>query len=239
MVSLENVSAGSGAFLLQDISVEIPSETYCCLMGRTGSGKTTIIETICGLRPVKKGTIAIDGVDVTGFKPAARGIGFVPQDGALFSTMTVRQQLAFALTIRKYDRRKIEQRVSTLAEMLGISNLLERHPEGLSGGERQCVALGRALSFQPSVLCLDEPLSSLDDQTREIMIKLLRTIRQETKVTVLHITHSFDEAKRLGDRFLYLREGDVQVIDKYELELIQRQMRESGDSQIRDAEKDR
>lgn len=232
MVSLKNVSAGAGKFLLQGISFDIPSESYCCLMGRTGSGKTTIMESICGLRPIKEGTITIDGVDVTEFKPGARGIGFVPQDGALFSTMTVGQQLAFALMIRKYDKELIEERVNTLSELLGISHLLERAPQGLSGGERQCVALGRALSFRPSVLCLDEPLSSLDDQTREIMISLLKTIRQETKVTVLHITHSFEEAKRLGDCYMYLKEGGVQVIDKLQLELIQQQTREAGDSKV-------
>jgi ABC-type sugar transport system ATPase subunit len=216
----------AGSFILEDISFKIPTNSYCCMMGKTGSGKTTIMETICGLRPVKSGRITICGTDVTGFKPAARGIGFVPQDGALFSTLTVHEHLSFALTIRRQNKRKIEERVDTLATLLGISHLLERRPAGLSGGERQCVALGRALSFQPSALCLDEPLSSLDDETREGMFRLLTRVRKETQVTVLHITHSFEESKRLADYHLYLKDGKVRVIDKEELNLIQQNMRE-------------
>jgi ABC-type sugar transport system ATPase subunit len=221
VVSLKGVSAEAGEFQLRDISFDIPSENYCCLMGRTGSGKTTIMETICGLRQIKSGSISIGGVDVTGFRPAARGIGFVPQDGALFSTMTVFEQLAFALRIRKQNRSEIDKRVRSLARLLGISHLLDRSSDGLSGGERQCVALGRALSFYPSVLCLDEPLSSLDDETREGMIHLLRTIRREARVTVLHITHSFAEARRLADCFLYLDKGSTRSVDEVELGLIQ------------------
>jgi len=210
---------------LRDISFDIPSESYCCLMGRTGCGKTTIMETICGLRQIKSGSISIGGVDVTRFRPAARGIGFVPQDGALFSTMTVYEQLAFALRIRRQDKSKIDKRVRSLAQLLGISHLLDRSSDGLSGGERQCVALGRALSFYPSVLCLDEPLSSLDDETRKGMIRLLRTIRREAGVTVLHITHSLVEAQHLGDCFLYLEDGSIRSIDEGQLGVIQQSQR--------------
>lgn len=225
MVSLKNVSIQAGNFSLHNVSFEIPTNSYCCMMGRTGSGKTTIMETICGLRPVANGRVVVGGIDVTDFKPAARGIGFVPQDGALFSTLTVREHLSFALDVRKHDKRKIKERVTTLAHLLGISHLLGRRPEGLSGGERQCVALGRALSFQPSALCLDEPLSSLDDETREGMFRLLRKIRRETPVTVLHITHSFEESKRLADYHLYLKDGIVRAIERDELNQIERDLK--------------
>jgi ABC-type sugar transport system ATPase subunit len=179
-------------------------------MGKTGSGKTTIIEALCGLKPVLKGRIHFDGRDVTALPPAARGVGFVPQDGALFSTLTVREHLEFALRVRRWKRDAVEFRVQELAKLLGISDLLRRRPAGLSGGEKQRVALGRALSFEPSVLCLDEPLSALDDPTREEMCELLRSVQARSGVTVLHITHSLDDAERLAEKLLVLRDGVVE-----------------------------
>jgi ABC-type sugar transport system ATPase subunit len=178
-------------------------------MGKTGSGKTTILEAIAGLRPIRGGTILLDGRDVTREAPGARGVGYVPQDAALFPTMTVHQHLAFALVIRKVALQDINRRVGELAEWLGIAHLLERKPLGLSGGEAQRVALGRALSFRPRVLLLDEPLSSLDEDTRDQLVQLLDRLRQGRDVTVLHITHSRREAERLGDVRLRLEEGRI------------------------------
>ena len=129
-------------------------------MGKTGSGKTTLLEALCGFKRIVSGSIQLDGRDVTALSPADRGIGYVPQDLALFQTMTVRQHLAFAQKIRSCDRAAIDRRVAELAELLGLTRLLERRPAGLSGGESQRVALGRALSFYPRVLLLDEPLSA-------------------------------------------------------------------------------
>jgi ABC-type sugar transport system ATPase subunit len=125
--------------------------------------------------------------------------------------MTVREHLAFALEIRKWSRPTIEKRVDELAELLGLTHLLNRKPFGLSGGEAQRVALGRALASKPPVLCLDEPLSALDDQTREEMYLLLKTVQQHTGVTTLHVTHHRLEATRLGDTVLVLRDGKVLV----------------------------
>ena len=179
-------------------------------MGRTGSGKTTLLEGICGLRPVQSGTIRIGSVDVTRLPPGQRGIGFVPQDGALFDSLTVRQQLSFALDLRAWSAERQATRVQTLAAWLGLSPLLDRYPQGLSGGERQRVALGRALSFQPTVLCLDEPLSALDDDTRLEVCAILKEIRDRTGITLLHITHNRFEADRLADRILFLRDGHIE-----------------------------
>lgn len=178
-------------------------------MGKTGSGKTTILESICGLKHVISGRIVLNGVDVTWLKPAERNIGYVPQDGALFSTMSVRQQLAFALVIRKASKSEINSRVDELSELLEIRHLLERTPHGLSGGEKQRVALGRALAFRPSTLCLDEPLSALDDDTRQQMYKLLEHVRERTGVTTLHVTHHMYEARRLADRVFRVEDGAV------------------------------
>ncbi len=214
MIEAINLSVRAGSFLLSGVSVKIPSGAYCVLMGRTGSGKTTLLEAICGLKHVVGGKILLDGRDVTDLKPAARGIGFVPQDGALFQNMTVRKHLSFALGIRRWRQTDIAHRVGQLSKMLEIGHLLDRRPPGLSGGERQRVALGRAISFRPSTLCLDEPLSALDDEVRGQMITLLKRVQRETGVTVLHVTHNRDEAERLADIRLVVVDGQVRSPSK-------------------------
>ena len=209
MISIRNVSVRSGGFSLRQVSFEIPAGGYGVLMGRTGSGKTTILEMLCGLRDVQEGSIWLDQRDVTALAPADRGIGYVPQDRALFQTMTVRENLAFAPSIHGWKREEIDARVSELAELLRIAPLLDRSPAGLSGGEAQRVALGRALAARPKILLLDEPLSALDDETWEGMIDLLGEVRKATGVTTLHVTHRREEARRLADRVLILADGAV------------------------------
>ena len=214
MISVENLAIRAGGFHLEKINFEIPTGCYAVLMGRTGSGKTTILEAICGLRTVVGGRIHLLGRDVTHELPGRRGIGYVPQDRALFQTMTVHDNLAFALFIRKWNRADITQRVNELAGLLGLKRLLERKPQGLSGGESQRVALGRALASRPGILCLDEPLSALDDETREEMYDLLESVQNYTGVTTLHITHHRGEAEQLADKVLWLNTG--QVVEKTE-----------------------
>ncbi len=178
-------------------------------MGKTGSGKTTILEAVCGLRPARSGRVLLLGRDVTRLEPADRGVGYVPQDLALFPTLNVRDNLAFAPEVRGWGREEIAARVGELAELLGLGRLLDRRPQGLSGGEAQRVALGRALAFRPRVLLLDEPLSALDDETRAEMYTLLRSVQRQTGVTTLHVTHSLSEARALADRILLLKDGAV------------------------------
>jgi ABC-type sugar transport system ATPase subunit len=209
MIELRNITARAGAFEIRDVNLTIPTGQYGILMGKTGSGKTTLLEAVCGLKPVRAGAIFLNGTDVTTWKPGARGIGFVPQDGAIFTTMRVAEQLGFALTVRNTDKKLIADRVNELADMLGITDLLERYANGLSGGEAQRVALGRALAFHPRVLCLDEPLSALDHDTRLEMCDLLDTVKQRLGVTVLHITHDRNEAARLADCIYRIEDGVV------------------------------
>lgn len=211
MILIEEVAVGIGKFRLDQISFEVPSGDYAVLMGQTGSGKTTLLECICGLRDVESGQIILDERDVTRLRPAERGIGYVPQDGALFSTMTVRQHLEFPLRIRGWSSSSIRKRTGELSQLLGIEHLLDRRPRGLSGGESQRVALGRALSFRPTTLLLDEPLSALDDATRARLYSLLKEIQTQTNVTTLHITHSRAEARELADRMFILESGAVQL----------------------------
>ena len=199
MIQIHDVTIRSGAFILSNVSLAVPQGGYAVLMGGTGQGKTTILEAICGLRRVSSGRVVICGVDMTDWKPADRGIGYVPQDLALFPTMTVREHLEFALRIRRVNRATILDRVAELAHVLGIESLLSRHTRHLSGGEAQRVALGRALAFQPQILLLDEPLTALDEATRDRLCELLRSIQRQSNLTTLHITHSRAEAIALAD----------------------------------------
>ncbi len=209
MIALSAVTIRQGSFCLHDVSLEVPTGRYAVLMGKTGSGKTTILEAMCGLRPLAAGRIRLMDRDVTRLKPGARGVGYVPQDAGLFSRLTVREHMAFALVIRRWSQAAIRQRVDELAQLLRIGHLLERRPHGLSGGEAQRVALGRAMAMRPGVLLLDEPLGALDEETRQEMYDLLRQVRRQSTVTVLHVTHNRSEAGRLADRLFRLSDGGL------------------------------
>ncbi|OGV71249.1 MAG: ABC transporter ATP-binding protein [Lentisphaerae bacterium RIFOXYB12_FULL_65_16] len=212
MIRMSDVSVRAGAFRLSGVDLLVPSGQYAVLMGKTGSGKSTLLEAICGLKPIAQGRIELNGVDVSGMGPALRCVGYVPQDGALFSTMSVRDNLAFALEIRHMPNRAVEARVGEIAELLGLSDLLHRAIPGLSGGERQRVALGRALAFQPPVLLLDEPLSAVDEDTRENLCRLLKSVQQTTNTTVLHVTHNRAEAERLAAVRFHIADGRVDAL---------------------------
>jgi ABC-type sugar transport system ATPase subunit len=207
MIQLDNLSIRSGAFALSGVSLSIAEGAFAVLMGGTGQGKTTILEAICGLRMVTSGRVLLCGSDVTRHKPADRGVGYVPQDLGLFPMMSVRGHLEFALRVRRSPPALIRERVGELARLLGIEKLLERHVRHLSGGEAQRVALGRALSFRPRILLLDEPLNALDEITRDRLCVLLRSIQKQSGLTTLHITHSRSEARLLADQLLVLSAG--------------------------------
>ncbi|EDM28124.1 ABC-type molybdate transport system, ATPase component [Lentisphaera araneosa HTCC2155] len=209
MISIKDCTIQAGKFKISHINIEIPTGSYGILMGKTGSGKTTILEALCGLRKVSAGQILINGVDITKKRPAERNIGFLPQDIALFDHMSVYEHIAFGMRIQKWNKVDIDKRVRELAEQLKINHLLERKPAGLSGGERQRTAMGRALAVRPQVLCLDEPLSTLDDDTHEDVINLIKEVTQENQVTSLHITHRKSEAALLGDHFFELCDGRI------------------------------
>lgn len=213
MIRLENIFWSAQHFALRDVSLEAPEGKYAVLMGKTGTGKTTLLELICGLRQPSSGRVRLGGRDVTLEAPGARGIGYVPQDGALFPTMTVRRQIGFGLRMRREPAQRIAEVTAQLAAEAGIEHLLERKPPGLSGGERQRVALARALALQPRVLLLDEPLASVDEETQDDLIALLKRMQREHQITVLHVTHSRREAQALADVRLELSDGMVHRLD--------------------------
>lgn len=211
MIRLEDITWRAPAFRLERVSFSVPSEKYAVLMGKTGTGKTTLLEIICGLRRPESGTVRLGDRDVTREAPGSRGLGYVPQDGALFPTMTVRRQIGFGLRMRGTSRPKIAELVGQLAGEVGIDHLLDRKPPGLSGGEKQRVALARALALQPRVLLLDEPLASVDEETQDDLIALLRRTQRDHGITVLHVTHSRREAEALGEVRLKLEGGQVRL----------------------------
>jgi ABC-type sugar transport system ATPase subunit len=208
VIAVEGLSLRQGEFAFKGVSFTVPAGAYAALMGRTGSGKTTILEAIVGLRRPIAGRVRIAGRDVTAMPPAARDIGYVPQDAVLFKTMTVWENLAFALTLRKVAAKEIETRVHELAERLGLTTILPRIAVGLSGGESQRVTLGRALAFRPPVLLLDEPLNAVDEETRDRLVGLLHGLRGGG-MTVLHVTHNRAEAELLADVILQFENGRV------------------------------
>ncbi len=213
MIRLENVSWSAGSFRLDNVSFEVPAGAYAVLMGRTGCGKTSIVEIICGLRDLHGGRVWIGEQDVTDEPPGKRGVGYVPQDGALFPTMTVREQIGFAPALRKTPVDEIKSIVESLAGELGIDHLLDRLPADLSGGEKQRVAVGRALAARPKVMLLDEPLSALDEDTRDEMAALLKRIQTEHRVAAIHITHSRQEAAQLADIVFRLENGKAEKVE--------------------------
>jgi len=208
-LEIKNLTVQAGQFTLADVSLRIPAGQCGVLMGRSGSGKTTLMEALCGLRSVTDGTISLDGHYVTSLRPCERGVGLVPQDTVLFPHMTVREHLAFGPELAGWGKADICERVDRLSVDLGIAELLERKPKGLSGGEAKRVSLGRAIAARPKLLCLDEALTGLDSETHASIMGLLKKIIVLEKITTLYITHQQSEAEALGQLVYTIRDGKI------------------------------
>jgi ABC-type sugar transport system ATPase subunit len=212
MIRVRNLWVDLGDFVLQNANLDISNGEYFVILGPTGAGKTVLLESIAGLYPLKEGRIWLNGSEVTRLEPEKRGVSIVYQDQMLFPHLSVRDNIIFGLRIRKIRPSEIEQTLSWLAGLLEIHHLLNRKPETLSGGEKQKVALARALSVKPKLLLLDEPLSALDLSSREILQRELRKIHEEYRVTTVHVTHDFEEAIALADRVAVIGDGCIQQI---------------------------
>ncbi|MEQ8847682.1 ATP-binding cassette domain-containing protein [Botrimarina sp.] len=206
MIELRRVALHAGAFRLEQIDLRLERGERALLLGPSGAGKTSLLEAICGLRPVAAGAITVDGLDVSRTPPSRLSIGYLPQDNALFDTMSVRENLGYALRRRGWPRPRSEERVEEVAGLLGLSGLLDRRPGALSGGEARRVALGRAIAFGPSALLLDEPLTGLDEATRAGVVDALQAAAESTGATVIHVSHDPRDADTPARR-LRLAEG--------------------------------
>jgi len=221
MIRTEQLSFRIGDFQLRSFSLEVARGAYFVLLGPPGSGKTIFLECLCGLRRISSGRVVIDGRDVTGLEPRARGIGYVPQDYALFPHLSVERNIAFGLRAQRHSSDEIRVRVTQTAEMLGISRLLKRNVAGLSGGEKQRTALARALIMEPKVLLLDEPVCALDESTRQSVCALLHRVQRKLGLTVIHVSHNLEEAFSVADRAAILNEGALQQVGSLD-ELLRR-----------------
>jgi ABC-type sugar transport system ATPase subunit len=210
MIRTEQISFKIGTFHLKELSLEVAKGQYFVLLGPPGSGKTIFLECLCGLKRVASGRVYIDGRDVTRLEPRVRRIGYVPQDYALFPHLSVEGNIAFGMRARYWRRKNVRYKTAQAAEVLGIGHLLGRGVFGLSGGERQQVALARALAPEPKVLLLDEPLSALDETTRQEICLHLRRIQRQLGLTVVHVSHNLEEAFSVADQAGVLRNGTLQ-----------------------------
>jgi sulfate transport system ATP-binding protein len=197
---------------LDDVSIDIPEGSLTALLGPSGSGKSTLLRTIAGLEQPDSGQVVIDGRDVTRLSPQDRGIGFVFQHYAAFKHMTVRDNVAFGLTVRKRPKKEIDARVDELLEIVGLAGYQTRYPSQLSGGQRQRMALARALAPSPGVLLLDEPFGALDAKVREDLRTWLRHMHEEFTVTTVLVTHDQEEALDVADRIAVLSAGRIEQI---------------------------
>ncbi|BBY76475.1 sulfate/thiosulfate import ATP-binding protein CysA [Mycolicibacterium parafortuitum] len=197
---------------LDDVDFTVPKGSLTSLLGPSGSGKSTLLRAIAGLDNPDSGTVVINGRDVTDIPPQRRGIGFVFQHYAAFKHLTVRDNVAFGLKIRKKSKTEIKDKVDNLLEVVGLSGFQNRYPNQLSGGQRQRMALARALAVDPEVLLLDEPFGALDAKVREDLRAWLRRLHDEVHVTTVLVTHDQSEALDISDRIAVLNKGRIEQV---------------------------
>jgi len=206
-----NITKRFGDFVaLDDVSADVPAGSLTALLGPSGSGKSTLLRVIAGLERPDSGTVWLDGHDVTGRPPQKRGVGFVFQHYAAFKHMTVWDNVAFGLKIRRRPRAEIRPRVAELLDLVQLTNLAERYPAQLSGGQRQRMGLARALAVDPKVLLLDEPFGALDARVRKELRAWLRRLHDETGTTTLIVTHDQEEAMEVADQVVLLNGGRIE-----------------------------
>jgi molybdopterin-binding protein len=212
MIEVKNLCVDLGEFVLNDVTLSIEEGEYFIILGPTGAGKTVLLESIAGLYPIKSGQIWLRGKEVTSVEPEKRKISIVYQDHVLFPHLSVRDNIIFGLRVHKTRADEVANKINWVTELLGIPHLLHRRPDTLSGGEKQKVALGRAIITRPELLLVDEPLSALDPETRENVQQELRRLHKALGITLLHVTHDFEEAISLGNRIAVIGEGRLMQV---------------------------
>ena len=207
MLRVEGVSKDWKEFRLREISFDVSEGEHFIILGPSGAGKTVLLEIIAGIIEPDAGRVLLNGEDITHWPPERRGLAYIPQNYALFPHMSVFDNIAFGLKLRRVPRAEIERKVKEIAGVLGIAHLLHRKPKTLSGGESQRVAIARALVVEPELLLMDEPFANLDVQTRAKLLGEMKRWKRELGFTALHVTHSFEEAVSLGDRVGVMLDG--------------------------------
>jgi sulfate/thiosulfate transport system ATP-binding protein len=213
VISVTGVTKRFGDYTaLDDVSIEVPDGSLTALLGPSGSGKSTLLRIIGGLESPDAGRVVIHGEDTTAVPPQRRGIGFVFQHYAAFKHMTVRDNVAFGLTVRKRPKAEIASRVDELLEIVGLAGYQTRYPSQLSGGQRQRMALARALAVEPKVLLLDEPFGALDAKVRADLREWLRKLHDEVHVTTLLVTHDQEEAMSIADQIAVMDHSRIEQV---------------------------
>jgi len=206
---IEQLEAVAGGFRLGPLDLTAPSGSYGVLLGPPGSGKSVLVETLCGLRHTAAGRILMDGQDITGLDPRERRVGYVPQDYLLFPARTVGNNILLGLKAHGLNATDAKRDMEWVLNLLDIGHLIDRWPATLSGGEQQRVALARALAIKPRLLLLDEPVSALDEGLRERVCRDLRRLQRELEITTLHISHNQEEALAVSDWATVLDQGQL------------------------------
>ena len=211
MIEARGVTKRFGDFVaLDDVSVVVPGNSLTALLGPSGSGKSTLLRVLSGLETPDAGEVLISGEDATGVVPQKRGVGFVFQHYAAFKHMTVWNNVAFGLKIRRRPKAEIKERVEQLLELVQLGGFADRYPAQLSGGQRQRMSLARALAVEPKVLLLDEPFGALDARVRKELRAWLRRLHDEVHVTTVFVTHDQEEAMEVADQIVVMNDGRVE-----------------------------
>jgi sulfate transport system ATP-binding protein len=212
-IVVNNVSKRFGDFVaLEDVSLEVPGGSLTALLGPSGSGKSTLLRIIAGLETPDAGEIVLSGKDATALAPQKRNVGFVFQHYAAFKHMTVRENIAFGLEVRKRPKTEIRERVDELLNLVQLQNLGDRYPAQLSGGQRQRMGLARALAPEPQVLLLDEPFGALDARVRAELRDWLRQLHDVVNVTTVFVTHDQEEAMEISDQIAVINHGRLEQV---------------------------
>ncbi len=206
---LKDVCIQAGDFKVENINLTISNNDYFTLMGHTGSGKSMLLKAICGLMQIQSGTILMDNQDITYLEPRFRNIGYVPQESGLFPHLNVQDNIIFSLRIKNVSKKDAICDVRKIVDFLQIEHLLKRSVINLSGGEKQKVALARALAKKPNLLLLDEPVSALDESTTYEICKILKDIQTEFNIATIHVCHNIQETKKTADFVGIMFDGKI------------------------------
>ena len=213
MIETRGIVKRFGDFTALDgVSVEVPSGSLTALLGPSGSGKSTLLRVVAGLERPDQGSVLLDGEDVTNVQPQSRGVGFVFQHYAAFKHMTVWENVAFGLRVRRRPKAETRRRVGELLDLVQLARLGDRYPAQLSGGQRQRMGLARALAVDPRVLLLDEPFGALDARVRKELREWLRRLHDETRTTTVIVTHDQEEAMEVADRVVVMNAGRIEQV---------------------------